>query len=75
MENVPVAKVRIKALSKHTDKVYTAYTDEAGRFTYPALPIGAYTLSIQATYIVEKAVSVTVNRDKNDDLTINVKRR
>jgi YVTN family beta-propeller protein len=75
MENNPVAKVRIKALSKHTDKVYTAYTDDAGRFTFPKLPIGGYVLSIQATYIVEKGVAVTVNRGKNDDLIINVKRR
>jgi len=75
MDNAPVANVRIKALSKHTDKVYTAYTDAAGRFTYKALPIGGYVLSIQATYIQEKAVAVTVNRGKNDDLDINVQRR
>lgn len=75
MENNPVSKVRIKALSKHSDRVYTVYTDTAGRFRFDKLPIGAYVLSVEATYIKEKAVAVTVNKGKNADLTINVRRR
>ena len=39
------------------------------------LPIGAYVLSVQATNIEEKAVPVTVNKGKNADITVNVKRR
>jgi YVTN family beta-propeller protein len=75
MENNPVSKVRIKAMSKHSDRVYTIYTDEAGSFIFPALPIGAYVLSIEATYIIEKAVPITVNKGKNAGITINVKKR
>lgn len=75
MDNSPVSKVRLKALSKHSDKVYTVFTDEAGRFTFAKMPIGAYVISVEATYIKEKAVAVTVNKGKNADITINVKRR
>lgn len=76
MDNVPVvAGIKIKALSKHTDKVYTASTDGDGRYKFSALPIGAYVLSVDATYILEKAVPVTVNRGKNPDVDINTKKR
>jgi YVTN family beta-propeller protein len=75
MDNSPVQDVKIKALSKHTDKIYTVKTNYAGRFTFDALPIGGYAISVQATYIEEKAVAITVNRGKNPDMTINVKKR
>ncbi|MCE5300488.1 MAG: carboxypeptidase-like regulatory domain-containing protein [Spirochaetia bacterium] len=76
MNNNPVgAGVKIKAISKHTDKVYVTKTDEDGRFRFEKLKIGAYVISIEATYIVEKAVAVTVNRGKNPEMKIDVKRR
>lgn len=75
MDNQPVADVKIKAVSKHTDKIYTAHTDGSGRFTYDALPIGGYAIFIEATYIKEKAVAVVVNRDRNPEMVINVTKR
>jgi len=76
MDNMPVQKgIKMKALSKHTDKVYTTYTNEDGRFKFTALPIGAYVIYVEATYILEKAVPVTVNSGKNPELTINTKKR
>jgi hypothetical protein len=75
LDNSPVANVRIKAISKHTDKIYTVNTNSAGRFTFTALPIGGYAISVEATYLAEKAVAVTVNRGKNPDMMINVKKR
>jgi YVTN family beta-propeller protein len=75
LDNSPVANVRIKAISKHTDKIYTISTNAAGRFTFTELPIGGYAISVEATYLEEKAVAVTVNRGKNPDMMINVKKR
>ena len=76
MDNKPVLSgIKIKALSKHTDKVYTTFTNGDGRFKFTLLPIGGYVISVEATYIVEKAVAVTVNRGKNPELTINTKKR
>jgi hypothetical protein len=76
MNNKPVEKgIKMKALSKHTDKVYTVFTDENGGFKFTQLPVGAYIISIDATYIKEKAVPVTVNRGKNDEITINTVKR
>ncbi|HRU38336.1 MAG TPA: carboxypeptidase-like regulatory domain-containing protein, partial [Candidatus Goldiibacteriota bacterium] len=75
MDNSPVANVRIKALSKHSDRVYRTTTDEAGRFVFEALPIGGYVISVEATYIKETALAVTVNKGKNPAITINVKKR
>ncbi len=75
LNNSPVANVRIKAISKHTDRIYTVKTNAAGRFTFTALPIGGYAISVEATYLAEKAVAVTVNRGKNPDMMINVKKR
>ena len=75
IKDVPVPSVTIKALNKHTDKVYTVKTDENGRFLFKALPIGGYTITVNATYIEEKAITLTVNRGKNADLIIDVKRR
>jgi YVTN family beta-propeller protein len=76
MDNRPVeAGTKVKALSKHTDKVYTAFTDETGRYVFKQLPIGAYVVTVEATYIQEKAVAVTVNRGKNAVLEINTTKR
>jgi YVTN family beta-propeller protein len=75
MDNEPVPKIKIKAVSKHTDKIYTIYTDDSGRFIFDALPIGGYAIMIEATDIAEKAVAVVVNRGKNPEMVINVKKR
>ena len=75
MSKAPVAKVRIKAMSKHRNKIYTEYTDSNGRFTFEDLPIGGYAISVEATYIKEKAVAVTVNKGTNKELIIHVKKR
>jgi hypothetical protein len=76
MDNRPVvAGIKIKAISKHTDKIYTELTDGSGTFIFKALPIGAYVVSVDATYIAEKAVAVTVNKGRNPDLVINTKKR
>ncbi len=75
-ENRPVAAgIKVKALSKHSDKVYTVLTDDSGRFIFEKLPIGAYVVSVDATYIKEKAVPVTVNRGSNPVLEINTVKR
>ena len=75
IKDVPITGVTIKALNKHTDKVYTVKTDESGKFLFKALPIGGYTMTVNATYIEEKAITLTVNRGKNEPLIIDVKRR
>lgn len=75
MDNMPVKKIKIKAVYKHSDKIYTVYTDDAGRFTFKQLPIGGYVISVEATYIKEKAVAITLHKDNNPDLIINVKKR
>ena len=76
MNNNPVPNgIKLKALSKHTDKVYTTYTNQDGRFKFTALPIGAYVITVEATFIQEKAVAVTVNKGRNEDITIDTKKR
>ncbi len=75
IKDVPVPGVTIKALNKHTDKVYTVTTDGSGNFIFKALPIGGYTITVNATYLEEKAVATTINRGRNADLIIDVKRR
>ncbi len=75
LDNQPVKNVRVKAIYKHSEKIYTTYTDSAGRFAFKQLPIGGYVVSVEATYIQEKAVAITLNMGKNKDLIINVKKR
>jgi len=75
MGNAPVKGVRIKAISKHRNKIYNVKTDANGRFTFKKLPIGGYTISVEASYIKEKSVAVVVNKGKNRPLVINVKKR
>ncbi|MBP7792024.1 MAG: carboxypeptidase regulatory-like domain-containing protein [Candidatus Goldbacteria bacterium] len=75
LDNQPVKKVKIKAIYKHSDKLYTTYTDDSGRFIFEKIPIGGYVVSVEATYIKEKAVTITLNKGENPDLIINVKRR
>jgi|DewCreStandDraft_4_1066084.scaffolds.fasta_scaffold01934_11 YVTN family beta-propeller protein len=75
LENEPVKNVRVKAMYKHSEKIYTTYTDSAGRFTFKQLPIGGYVVSVEATYLQEKAVAIVLNKGKNPDLIINVKKR
>jgi len=75
MGNSPVKNVRLRALSKHTAKVYEVKTDSNGSFVFKALPIGAYVISVEATYIKEKALAVTVVRGVNKPLVISVQKR
>ena len=57
------------------NKIYTVKTDGNGRFKFKKLPIGGYTISVEATYIKAKSVAVVVNRGKNKELVIKVKKR
>jgi YVTN family beta-propeller protein len=69
------AGIKIKAVNKHTDKIYTGYTDATGRYVFKGLTIGGYMISVESTNIVENAAAVTANKGANAELTINVKRR
>lgn len=69
------AGIKVKAVNKHTDKIYTSYTDSKGRCVFKAVTIGGYMISVESTNIVENAAAVTANRGENPELVINVKTR
>lgn len=75
MNNTPVSGVRIKCISKHRNRIYTKKTDRNGRFVFPALPLGGYTISLEASYIKEKSTAVVVTRGKNKEVVIKVDKR
>ncbi len=73
--NAPASYVKVKAISKHTDKILITKTDHNGNFVFKNLPIGAYVVSVEETYIKEKAIAVVLNRGKNKPLVISVQKR
>jgi len=73
--NGPASYVKVKAISKHTNKIYETKTDHNGNFIFNNLPIGGYVVSVEATYIKEKAVAVVLNRGENEPLVISVQKR
>lgn len=42
-------RVSVSALNEETGTHYTATTTSSGQYTFPSLPIGSYTLSVQAS--------------------------
>lgn len=73
--NAPASYVKIKAISKHTNKIYETKTDHNGNFVFKNLPIGGYVVSVEESYIKEKAVAVVLNKGKNKPLVISVQKR
>lgn len=71
----PAVNVKVKAISKHTNKIFIEKTDHNGNFVFKNIPIGAYVVSVEETYIKEKAVAVVLNRGENKPLVISVQKR
>ncbi|OPZ65843.1 MAG: 6-phosphogluconolactonase [Candidatus Aerophobetes bacterium ADurb.Bin490] len=70
-----VANVKVKAISKHNNSITEVKTDSSGYFTFKKLTLGAYIISVEATFIKEKAVAYTVNRGVENYVAIKVSKR
>jgi len=75
MSGQPVASVKVKAISKHNNKIVEVKTDSSGYFKFDKLTLGSYIISVEATFIKEKAVAYTVNRGVENYLEIKVSKR
>jgi DNA-binding beta-propeller fold protein YncE len=71
----PAPNVTVKALNKHSNQVYEAVTNSNGEFEMKTLPIGGYMITTDATYIVEKAFALTINKGGNNYIEMNVSKR
>ncbi len=73
--NGPASGVKVKAISKHTNKIFVERTDNNGNFIFKDIPLGAYVISVEETYIKEKAVAVVLNKGENKPIVISVQKR
>ena len=68
---VPDAKVTITSLDRN-QVVRTITTDSAGNYSAPLLPVGKYSVSVEAKGF-KKATQTDITLNVNDKLTINLK--
>ncbi len=68
---VPGAKLTITSLDRN-QVVRTASTDAAGNYSAPLLPVGKYSVSVEAKGF-KKATQTDVTLNVNDKLTVNLK--
>ncbi len=65
-----VPQATVSALQSATNETYTAYTDDQGRFRFPFLSVGAYSIRAQASGFHEVAKQVQLTVGAAFDLTL-----
>src|SRR5437660_1084317 len=70
-----VPKATVKVLNKETGFIRTELTAPDGAFTFPALPVGDYRLTVEKTGFstyVQEGITLSVNRTVNQRVLLQV---